>query len=156
MFLESLGVRIDVVYHSGTRRWIDAAGVVTRDAITWNADGSDSWARFWVFFHIDDPNFITTTASILTEDGDQIITEDGAQIVSPVAIPFIVSGAVSDEIADWLSAIPREWSAAHIDRITVVLLYGEACTVGYPPRLVGDPPNTVTPAELPVFLTIED
>lgn len=35
-FLDWLNVRMDVVYYSGTRRWMDVAGVITRDSITWS------------------------------------------------------------------------------------------------------------------------
>lgn len=44
--------RIDVVYHSGTRRWVDEDGTITRDSISWNADGTSLWAQVWVVFRM--------------------------------------------------------------------------------------------------------
>lgn len=125
---DALGVRMDVVYHSGTRRWIDPAGVITRDAITWGADGSSNWARIWVFFHLGD---VLDTVDVTDHLGDPIL-DDGDDPILARTGSLIVGGAVSDEDAENFKAIPREWSAAHVQRTTIVLLWGEARLWGYP------------------------
>jgi len=127
-FLDWLDVRMDVVYHSGTRRWIDTAGAITRDAITWEADGTDSWARFWVFFHV--PALIPGTGdTLITDAGEVLITEAGESLVTDADIsPSDLSLAEQDIF----TAIPREWSAAHVDKISVVLLWGERRLWAYP------------------------
>jgi hypothetical protein len=149
-FLDWLSVRMDVVYHSGTRRWIDTDGVITRDSIEWNGDGTEEWSQFWVFFHL--PSVVPATGMILTEDDDTITTEGGDPLLAETS-------AAPDELTDEqlavFTAIPREWSAAHIKTVHVVLLWDDAVLVGYPPRLVGDPPSVVGPADQPVILEIE-
>lgn len=157
-FQSWLNVRMDVVYQSGTRRWIDAAAtveasVITRDSITWNGDASGDWSRFWVFFYV--PLLIPGTGDqLITFAGDNIITQAGDNLVTDNDISF---SSLSDSELELFRAIPREWSAAHITKIYVVLLGGDARLVGYPTgRLVGEPGMTVTPPQLPVITTIED
>lgn len=146
-----LNVPIDVVYYSGTRRAMDAAGAITRDAITWGADASGHWARFWVFFYVTDP-IPGADAFLVTEDSDFLTTEAGDFLVASTGIAPDALSSADEEI---FKAIPREWSAAHIDKISIVLLWDDACLVGYPPRLVGDnPPNTVTPTAAATILEI--
>lgn len=154
-FFESwLNVRMDVVYASGTRRWIDAAvpGVITRDSITWNADGSGKWARFWVFYYV--PTSIPGVGdTIITQAGDTIITQAGDTLITDGTIS---PSELSEDEREIFRCIPREWSAGHIDRVTAVLLWGDARLVGYPPgRLVGEPGMVVGPAQQPVILPIE-
>lgn len=120
-FLARLNVRMDVVYHSGTRRWADEAGTITRDAVTWDADGSDDWSQFWLFFYVGESD------TLVTLDGDTLVTLGGDGLVTLGG----AAGLGSDE-EEILSAIPREWSAAHILRITIVLLYGTARLWNYP------------------------
>lgn len=126
---DSLNVRMDVVYQSGTRRWISAAttveeSVITRDSVVWGGDGTGKWARFWVFFHLTGG----LENVLITEDGDTLITEDGDVIVAEL----LTGGSVTDEDAEMFRIIPREWSAAHIDQIVVALLYGLARLWNYP------------------------
>lgn len=156
-FLDLLGeTRIDVVYHSGTRRWLAPDGTITRDAITWNADGTDRWARFWVFFHLG-AGEVPGDALLVTQEGEPLITQDGDPLVALVNLGLIDAGTgtVTEETAELFRALPREWSAAHIDRVTVVLLHSDAALVGYPPRLVGEPGQTVGRGGRPVILVIE-
>jgi hypothetical protein len=129
-FVDWLNVRIDVVYHSGTRRWMDTAGAITRDSITWDGDGTDHWSQFWVIFHV--PAFIPTSGALellVDQDDDEITTQDGEEIIvsSTVAV-----GSLTDAEKDVFRAIPREWSAAHIERIWIVLLYGDGELWDYP------------------------
>lgn len=128
-FLDTLNVQMDVVYHSGTRRWVDAAGTVTRDAVTWGADGSSLWAQIWVFFYLGaDPTGIVTAST------------------------------ASDDDAEMFRAIPREWSAAHLKTVTLVLLYGIARCWNYPqpvPTWAVWGTQTTWGGDVPVILPIE-
>lgn len=108
-FYGTLSAPFDVVAYSGLRHSIDVNGVVTQDQITWSADGSNRWARIWVFF------YLAADPGVLTEDQKEVYR-----------------------------AIPRDWSAAHLDKITIVLLWGDAGLWGYPPgKLWGDTPGEV-------------
>lgn len=106
------------------------------------------WARIWIFVHLGD----LIVDELLTEGEDELLLEDGDELEGEVSVFGGVFGP--DDEAVW-TAIPREWSAAHVQRTTVVLLQGDAVLVGYPPRLVSDPPETVGPTIAPVILTIE-
>ena len=119
-WLDDFNVRIDVVYESPTRRWIDEDGVITADELTsstWNGDGGP-WAQsFFVFFHLGD---MSTAERVVTdEDGEPIVDELG----DPITVPIVNAGVVSDVDAEMLKLVPREWSAAHIQFPTVILLY---------------------------------
>lgn len=210
-FFDWLPVRMDVVYYSGTRRWMDEDGVITRDAIEWTAsgkeegeafgfaanvetgadsiylggyedafpargpyvvrvwDGADStgelatvlqqtpdgylllespiaggpysagsgrvarenvrWAHVWLFLYC--PDEITgLPLALVTDDGDAIVTDDGEGILAETTIA-LADGLTSLEEAVF-TAIPREWSAAHIPYITVVLLFGARRLWDYP------------------------
>lgn len=211
-FLDWLNVRMDVVYYSGTRRWIDEAGTITRDSIAWTASGPEPgdavalaanalpghttiqpisidgfpdpppgrayqvrlrdgagghelvtvddvsggllhltgavvgtysagpatveranvrWAHVWVFFYC--PESIPGADRILiTDDGDTLITDAGDTLVAESTITV---GAITDAERAIFAAIPREWSAAHIPYVTVVLLYGIGELWEYPQPL---------------------
>lgn len=126
-FLDWLPVRMDVVYHSGTRRWMDENGVITRDSIVWNADGSGLWAQFWVFFHL--PTQVPATGLLLTEGDDTITTEDGDPIVAEMTAS---PDELTAEQLEVFTAIPREWSAGHIKTVHVVLLWSARRLWDYP------------------------
>jgi hypothetical protein len=128
-FLDWLTVRMDVVYYSGTRRWMDEDGVITRDSITWSASGpSEGWANAWVFMHL--PSVIPLgVATLITQDGDTLITQDGDEIVATLAISPSDMTAADEEI---FRAIPREWTAAHVPFIRVVLLWSTRRLWNYP------------------------
>lgn len=123
-----LNVPIDVVYYSGMRRAMDVAGVITRDAITWGADASGHWARFWVFFYVTDP-LPGESRYLTTEAGDYLVTEDGDYLLATSAIAPDALTSFEEEI---FKAIPREWSAAHIDKISIVLLWDARRLWNYP------------------------
>jgi len=108
-------VAIDVVYYSGTRRWIDTNEMITRDSIVWGADGSGLWARIWIFLHF---------AAQITTTGGELLTDDlGHTLLIGLADP-------SD--LEVLTAIPREWNAAHVQHTTVVVLSGLRRLWSYP------------------------
>jgi len=126
-WLDTLTVPIDVVYHDGTRRSIAADGTITRDSISWNPDGSNHWARIWIFFNLDDLHVLDVTADMITDDGDTLVTDDGDTLIAVLG-----EGTVTDEIAEEFALVPRGWSAAHVEQIHVVLLYPGARLWGYP------------------------
>lgn len=96
-WLDTVSPPIDLVSHSGTKHSIDAAGVITRELITWGADASAEWAQFWVFLYLAaDPGTLT-----------------------------------ADQEAAYL-LVPREWTAAHILRQHVVLVWGSGRLWDYP------------------------
>jgi hypothetical protein len=144
-FAGTLDVRMDVVAQSGTRYWMDEDGVITRDAIEWDGDGTGKWARIWVFFYVT-----SLARTLVTHAGDRLVTHAGDVLIAD----SLLSGTISEEDEEMFRAIPREWSAAHIDKTTVVILSGDAVLVGYPPRLVSDPPNTVAPTTPAIILEI--
>ena len=124
-FLDTLNVPIQVVANSGTRVSIDTAGVITRDSITWNGDGNypTKWARVWIFLELSAPTY---ELPLLTESGEPVLTEDGETILASVSI-----FALSQSDIDSICAVPREWSAAHIDETHVILLFPGAELWGY-------------------------
>ena len=118
-WLSEFSVRIDVVYRAYNRRfWISTAGVVTDDFITgWSGDGGP-WARtFHVFFHLGD--MVDASNRLVTDEGDALVTGTGAYLVAPM----VSANQITALAAEMFKLVPREWSAAHIQYVTVVLLY---------------------------------
>lgn len=83
-----------VVSHRGVRH-TSVGDTITRDVITWTADGSSSWAQFWVMLHVD---------------ADPRPVDDSTYL-----------------------AVPVDWSAAHVLREHVVVLWGHGRLWEYPP-----------------------
>lgn len=83
-----------------------------------------NWARIWLFVHI---NLVADV--LLTEGADELLTEAGDGLEGDV--PVFGGTFGPDDEATW-AAVPREWSAAHIQRVTIVLLTGAARCWGYP------------------------
>lgn len=129
-FLDWLNVRMDIVYHSGTRRWVDTDGTITRDAITWSVlpDGTEAWANIWVVYHLPE-TIPLATSYLVTSDGDRIVTAAGDPLVGSSTI---TPDEATEEELEIFRAIPRAWSAAHIPYVTVVLLYGLGRLWDYP------------------------
>lgn len=125
-FLADLNVRMDVVSQLGNRHWIDAAGVITHDQISWGGGGPTAafgWAHVWVIFYLDH-----LYVRLVDEDGNPLVTDEGDYIV----VDTLASGTIPESAAENFRVIPREWSAAHIPFITVVLLYGSVELWDYP------------------------
>lgn len=103
----TINAQIELVYYSGARFTIvEYPGTtITRDSITWGADGSGHWARLWIFIECE--------SVLVTDAGETIITDAGDTLIA-------LFGDPSD--SDVLTSIPREWAAAHIELITIVLL----------------------------------
>lgn len=147
-----LSVPIEHVAEFGLRHSMAADGTVTRDQIAWTGDGSGGWAHAWLFFHL--PDAVPLPSSyIVTSAGDFLVTSGGDFIV---ATETITPGSITADEEALFTLIPAAWRAGHVPYVTVVLLYGDAALVGYPPRLIGDnPPNTVTPTDTAIVLTAE-
>lgn len=130
-FEDWLNVRMDLVAQSGNRHWIDAASVVTHDAIMWGGDATGKWARFWVFFYLPADTIPSPIggAFIVTDDGSFIVTDDGSFLVTDGEL---TASALSAAEIEMFSCIAREWSAAHIDEINVVLLWADRRLWNYP------------------------
>lgn len=123
-----LTARVDVVYQSGTRYLMDTAGEIERNDITWGGNGSDEWAHVWVVFHV--PSVIPIgTARLVTSEGDYIVDHEGNYIV---VTRTIAPGDMTDGDAAVFTSIVREWSAAHLPYITVVLLWETRRLWSYP------------------------
>lgn len=143
----ALGVDFEIVGANGIRHSVDGqTGAVVRDVIDWTGGGDPSqWAQLWIFFHVTG-----LSASWITDGGEFVITDAGDQIVFDV----LSGGALTDDEAEEFRAVPREWSAAHVKRITIVLLYGNGWVLGYPPGIVlGD--GHVLGEDVPAFITVE-
>lgn len=127
-FLSFLPGRKDVVYWSGTRRWIDEDGAITRDSIEWEADGSDEWAQIWVVFYV--PDLIALPGDLLmTLDHEILTTLDGDSLATSESIS---PGDLTPAEAEIFTGIVREWSAAHVKRIHVVLIWDDRRLWSYP------------------------
>lgn len=150
-FLAWLPGQKDIVAHSGLRHTIDVDGEVTRDAITWNADGSEDWSQVWVFIYC--PELIPLGTALLVSTWNEYIVSLGGTAITVTY--SIAPSALTSAEEEVFKAIPREWSAAHILRTHVVLLPGDAALVGYPPRLVGEPGQTVGRTNQPTILVID-
>lgn len=156
-FVDSLGdPRIDIVAASGRRHYVAAGGggVMTRDTITWDPLGIPAeWAHIWVFFYLGASP--TYPATLITQAGDTVITHLGDEIL--VVTDLLGGGTLADEEAEAFCAIPREWSAAHIPYVTVVLLYGDGELWDYPvPMGTWDESATITwDEDTPVVLIAE-
>ena len=126
---------IELVYASGTRYSLDTLGNVTRDAITWTPDGSGHWSRIWLFFHV--PAQIQDL--ILGDTGDNIVGDtDSIQ----GGLDLLTSGGVLPaSLYESFRVVPRQWTAAHVEQTTIVLLWPNVSGGG---RLWGYPqPNPV-------------
>lgn len=127
---------VEVVGNSGIRHLVDANGVITRDSIDWNGDGNypTKWARFWVMI-----NSATLTLPLVTESGEPVLTESGEQVLT---VSQITAANITDEQKEIVCAVPREWSAAHIDEVHVILLFDGGELWGY--RTTTDPASGTT------------
>ncbi len=121
----TLNVPIDVVAFSGLRHSMDVDGAIVRDQIAWSPSNPPQWAQIWVIFRLGD-------ASILT---DELVDDLADGIIDESEDPILIvstGGSLSDVMAEQFRAIPREWTAAHIRRTYIVLLYGTGELWDYP------------------------
>lgn len=114
---------VDLVYFSGRRFQMDAAGAVsTRDDYSWTPDSDATrWARWWLFYR---------WPTSLTDDG----TWASAGAWSDGGV--WESNLTEQDVAD-ARLVPREWNAAHANG-KVVLLYGDLELWDYPAGTWGD------------------
>lgn len=136
-----VGIRIDIVNAAGTRRhWVSTSGVVTRDSVTWTPAPLGEWAHIWVFLYLAAAPTVSST--LITHAGDTLITHLGDDLIAITNLG--AGGALAEEEAELYRAVPREWSAAHIPYVTVVLLYGVGELWDYPPPGTWDESGSIT------------
>lgn len=123
----ALNVPFEIIYYSGRRYSVATDGTITRDDIGWHdpngTEPTPHWSEIWIVFHLDG-----LTASWVDELGDTIVTDGGEEIIFDV----LSGGALTPDEAEDFASVPREWSAAHVKRIHIVLLYGDVRLWGYP------------------------
>lgn len=122
-FRASLSVPIEIVDYAGNRHLVAPDGTITRDRIIWGGDGSGNWARVWVMINLPDTNL---PVPILNAAGEPVLDGSGNPTFNLVNI-----FALTEAERELLCAVPRDWSAAHIERTTVVLLHPGVELWGY-------------------------
>ncbi len=136
-FANDINPAFDLIANSGLWHSVDASGVITRNGTiaSWSGDGEypTKWARIWIVFNLSGD---TIEVPLLDENGDPLLTEGGDPILSTTSIY-----ALTSEEIDIICAVPREWDAAHIDRIYIVLIPLDGLAWGLPPGVHewGDP-----------------
>lgn len=108
---------IQYINQKGASVSIDPSGNFTRSIVpSWTGDGADPpyWARFYLVFFLPSN---TLTVPLETEEGDQVLTEAG----EPLFIDVSIYDLTSEEFG-LICSVPHEWSAAHIDRIYILLV----------------------------------
>lgn len=108
------------------------------------------WARMWIVVHVS-----LVADELLTEGGGELDTEGGDELLGDLP-PWGGAFDAADE-AIW-TAVPREWSAAHVQRITLVLRYGVGELWDYPtPVGTWDESSTILwDQDPPVVIVVED
>lgn len=134
-FLASNNVPVVLIYNKGTRYDLDIAGAITRGPALspWLGDGEypTKWARFFLIFQLTGS---TLAVPLLSESGEEILTESGEVILVDVDISSLTAAEEA-----LICSVPREWNAAHVDRIYIILLPPDAFVFGFPPVQFGDP-----------------
>jgi len=134
-FLETNNVPIQYISNLGAEVTVAADGTFTRGTVAgWLGDGAvpPSWARFFLVLYLDGDtlSFVLTDAA-----GDPIFTAGGEPILVTVSIYALTAADL-----DLICSVPREWNAAHVDRIYIVLIPSGGIAWGLPPgTLWGDP-----------------
>lgn len=129
-FLATNNVPIQYIANGGSSVTVAADGTFTRSVVAgWLGDGEYplKWARFFLVFYLDGD---TLAFPLITEDGELVLTEDGEPILVTVSIYALTASDM-----DVLCAVPREWSAAHIDRIYITLIPSGGKAWGLPPGI---------------------
>lgn len=109
-----------------------------------------NWARIWIVVHLGD----LLPDELLTESLEELLTEGGDTLLGDVSP---VSGYSPADDPIW-TAVARDWSAAHVQRLTMVLLFGTGELWDYPvPVGTWDESPTITWDEaVPIVITVED
>ena len=101
---------------------------------------------FFLLFYLDGT---TLDIPLETENGEPVLTESGESVLSTVSIYSLAS-----EDIDLICSVPREWSAAHIDKVYITLIPGGGVAWGVPPTLSwGQPGLTWGQGDSPVQIT---
>ena len=131
--LAANNIPITYVANTGTSSaQSDLAGAIVYSGFTppgWIGDGQvpPQWARFFLFLEFAGSTYSTP---IVDGFGAPILTEDGEAILADVDLYALTSSEIAE-----LCAVPREWSAAHIDRIYLRLLPLNGIAWGFPETL---------------------
>lgn len=116
-FVNAENPEIDLIANSGRRHTVAPDGTITRgDFAAWTGDGEypDKWARFFFILNLPQDKIF----------GENIYT-------------------LTPEHVESISTVPREWSAAHIDKIYIRVLPVNGILWGYPESLTwGEPGRT--------------
>jgi len=134
-FLATNNVPIQYISNLGAEVTVAADGTFTRGTVAgWLGDGAvpPSWARFFLVLYLDGDtlSFVLTDAA-----GDPIFTAGGEPILVTTSIYALTAADL-----DLICSVPREWNAAHVDRIYIVLIPSGGIAWGLPPgTLWGDP-----------------
>lgn len=145
----TLNVPIDLVYQTGRRYQMDTSGAIVRDDLTWSTglyfDGVPEWSRIWLFFYVTE-----LVEPLVDEFGAPIVDEHG----DPITVDLLLGDTLPDEWVETFSVVPRQWSAAHVRRTTIVLLKPGGFVWGYPRpmRKWGDGWKWGTPANIRIVL----
>lgn len=133
-FKDSNNVPITLIANSGLRHDVDVDGNITQSVQTgWTGDGlyPDKWARIFLIFSLDTA---TISVPLLDGTGTPVLDSNGDPILTAVSIY-----ALTDAEKEIICAVPREWNAAHIDKIYIILLPPGGYVFGFPPVQFGDP-----------------
>lgn len=148
-FKASNNAPIQYINQKGASVTIDAAGNFTRSTVAgWTGDGEDppSWARFYLVFYLTAD---VLTVPLVTESGDPVVTEDG----EPILIESSIFSLSASDL-ELLCSVPREWNAAHVDRIYIALIPPGGIAWGLPPGIAwGDPGLTWGGGLSPALIT---
>lgn len=132
-FLASNNVPITLIYNGGKKFEMDTAGAITRGVqVGWTGDGQYplKWARYFLIFQLTGSTF---AVPFITEDGEILTDEEGETLLAEIDITALTASDI-DEIC----AVPREWNAAHVDKIYITLMSPGAFVWGFPPSNWGD------------------
>jgi hypothetical protein len=126
-FADAENPTIDCVSNNGVRHTVDSSGTITRGSyagFTGDGEAPTKWARLFIFFQLP---------------GTTIFGED--------------IYALTAETQALICSVPREWKAAHIDRIYIRLVPSGGIAWGYPETLVWGAPGEVWGGGLTVGYT---
>lgn len=147
----TLDVPIEYVDYSGKRLTLATDGTITRDAIVWGGDGSGDFAQYWLFFRLTS-NLLPLT---IDANGDFVIAGNGDVIVAMFDLD--TGTPLPASVLEDFRAVPREWTAAHIIKVHIVLLWPSGGRLWEYPQPVpgwdawtwgGPPSGPVSPVEI--------
>lgn len=111
------------------------------------------WARMTVVVRAESA---LAALPLLTEGGEELLSEGGEELLADVPLPDV-------DPETW-ATIPRDWSAAHVQRTAVAVLYGAGELWDYPGPSDEDDwtwgawedPSKTIDEDAPIVVTIEE